>query len=185
MTDLDCTLNNLQEAVINIFNERYGASYTMDDFTKYNISECLNREDATKMNSIYSEPGIYNSVKPLPGAQEAIQKLIRAGHEVYIVTHSEPSIFAEKVEWIKYWFPFIDQSHIISMEHKWLFRADIMIEDKLDNLLSGSHYERICFDYPWNRNVRDYVYGISRVSNWNETLDAVNKINQKWSGVAV
>lgn len=183
--DLDNTLCNLQKIVIDKFNNRYGSSYTMEDFIKYNISECLSRDEAVKMQAIYIEPGIYDSVKPLQGAQEALQKLIRVGHEVYIVTHSDPSIFTEKAEWIRYWFPFIDKSHIISMEHKWLFKCDLMVEDNLDNLLGGSHYDRICFDYPWNRDVRDYVYDINRVTSWSEVVDVVDNINQKWSVVAV
>ena len=184
MVDCDNVLNNLQETVIKVFNDRYGTSYTLGDFTKYNISECISKEDAIKMYAIYNEPGIYDAVKPLPGAQNDLQKLIRAGHDIYVVTHSAPSIFAEKVEWIKYWFPFVDESHIISMEHKWLFRADIMIEDNLDNLLGGYHYDRICFDFPWNRDVRDEVYGIHRVFDWDDAFNTINKINQIWSDVA-
>ena len=184
MLDLDNTLNNLQETVTHIFNERYGTSYSLSDFTNYNISECISKEDAIKMYTIYNEPGIYDYVKPLPNAQNCVQKLIRAGHEVYIVTQSSPSIFAEKAEWIKFHFPFIDESHIISMEHKWLFRCDVMVEDKLDNLLGGHHYGRICFDQSWNRNVRDEVYDIYRVNGWDAAIYAINKINEEWSDVA-
>lgn len=185
MIDLDNTLNNLQETVVGLFNERYNTSYTLDCFTKYNISECLPKEDAIKMTNMYDETGIYNYVKPLPGSQESIQKLIRSGHDVYIITQSEPNIFNEKVEWIKYWFPYIDKSHIICMEHKWLFRCDIMIEDNLNNLLGGHHYDRICFDYMWNRDIHDEAYIIDRVHNWNEAIDVINKLDRKWSDVAV
>lgn len=176
MVDCDNVLCNLQEVVINIFNAKYDKKYTMDDFKSYNISECLSKEDAINMAAIYSEDGIYDLVKPLQRAQDCMQKLIRAGHEVYVVTHSVPAIFEEKVNWIKYWFPYIDEAHIVAMQHKWLFKADIAIEDKLDNLINGHHYERILFDHPWNRNVWDEVYNIHRVSNWNDALNTINKI---------
>lgn len=185
MIDVDGVLNNLQDAVIKIFNERYGTSYTVNDFKNYNVSECLNKIDAINFVKIYSEKGIYDFVNPLNGAQNAINKLKKQGHEVYIVTDAAPSIFEEKVGWIKFHFPSIDESHIISMKHKWLFRCDIMCEDNLDNLLGGYHYERICFDCPWNRTVRDEVYGIHRVNNWGDALNTINKISQKWSDVAV
>jgi 5'(3')-deoxyribonucleotidase len=183
MFDLDNTLNNLQEVVINVFNERYGKTYTIDDFKIYNIAECINKEDAINMISIFNEHVIYDYVKPLPGAQSSLQKLIRAGHEIYIVTQSDPCIFEEKVKWIKYYFSFIDDAHIISMHNKWLFKCDIMIEDNIDNLLNGHHYDRICFDFPWNQDVCDEAYGIYRVHNFNEVLDAVNNINKIWSGI--
>lgn len=177
--DCDNVLNNLQETIINIFNERYGASYTMDDFKKYNISECINKEDAIKMLALYSEPGIYDSVYPLSDAQTVVQKLIRMGHEVYVVTDSPVSIFEEKVHWIKYYFPDIDDAHIICMKHKWLLKCDIMIDDNMDNLLGGYHYDRVCVDCPWNRHMRDEVYGVYRVSDLTQMLDIVNKINKE------
>ena len=181
--DLDNTLNNLQEVVMNVFNERYGTSYSINDIKTYNVSECLNKQDATNMIKIYSEAGLYNNVKPLHGAQSALQKLKKAGHEIYIVTHSIPSIFSEKVEWIKYHFQ-IDEAHIIAMRNKWLFKCDVMIEDNLDNLLTGHHYDRIVMDCPWNK-AHDEVYGLHRVFNWPDVIDAVNKIQKEWSGVAV
>lgn len=178
--DCDSVLCDLQETVTRIFNDRYGASYTLDDFKNYNIMECLNLKDAVALTNIYSEPGLYDLVKPLSGAQSAIQKLRRAGHEVYVVTDAIPSTFAEKVKWINLHFD-IDESHVVSMKHKWLFKCDVMVEDNVDNLLGGHHYDRVLFDYPWNRNVRDEVYGIHRVQHWNSALDVINKINKKWS----
>ena len=65
------------------------------------------------------------------------------------------------------------------MKHKWLLRADVMIEDNLTNLLARPYYERIVLDYPWNRNVTDYVYDIHRCTSWDEIVDAINKIDEK------
>lgn len=182
MVDCDNVICNLQEAVVDIFNKRYGTSYFLKDFGKYNISECLPKEEAINMVKIYNEHGIYDAVKPMSGAQSYLQKLIRAGHEIYIVTDADPSIYEEKVNWIKFHFSYIDDAHIICMKHKWLFKCDIMIEDKLDNLLNGHHYERICFDHPWNK-ANDDVYDIYRANNWDDVFDSVKKIERKWSDV--
>ena len=84
--DCDNVLCNLQEAVLNVFNAVYDKNYTLETFDKYSVSECIPKEDAINMISIYNKEGIYDLVKPLQGAQNAIKKLIRAGHEVYIVT---------------------------------------------------------------------------------------------------
>jgi 5'(3')-deoxyribonucleotidase len=175
--DIDNVICNLQEVVTNLFNERYDTKYTLDKFNTYNIENVLSVKEANTMKEIYGENGIYDIVKPIVGSQDALQKLIKAGHSVYLVTDAIPKIYNEKVEWVKHFFPFIDEAHIISMKHKHLFKCDIMIEDNLNNLLSGHHYERICLDYPWNRDVRDYVYNIHRCSNWNEITNAINKLN--------
>jgi len=175
--DMDNILCNLQETVTKISNDVYGTSYSLNDFTHYDISECLNKNDALNMKKLYVKTGIYDCVNVINGAKNAIQRLKKSGHEIYIVTDSAPSMIEEKVNWIKYNFD-IDHSHVISMKHKWLFKCDVMVEDNLDNLLGGYHYDRVLFDYPWNRDVHDEVYDIHRVQNWSEALDVINKLNK-------
>ena len=106
-------------------------------------------------------------------------KRVPSCHEVYIVSDAYPGIYEEKCNWIQFHFPSIDDAHIICMKHKWLFKCDVMIEDNLDNLLNGHHYDRIVIDYPWNQ-AHDEAYSIYRASNWDDVLEAVNKINKAW-----
>lgn len=177
--DCDNVLNNLQEVVIKIFNKRHSTNYTMDYFTDYNVENDLPLQNALLMKKLYAEPGLYDHVKPLQGAQNALQKLTDMGHQVYIVTDAIPDTYGEKVAWIKTFFPCIDESHIVAMKHKFLFKCDVMIEDNVDNLIARPWNERICFDYPWNRNVRDYVYDIYRVTNWEQVLEIINKLKME------
>lgn len=175
--DVDNVLCNLQEVVVNLFNKRYDAHYTLNNFTEYDVMNILPTAEAIEMQAIYGEKGLYNLVKPLPGAQNAIQKLINEGHQVYLVTDAIPKTYGEKVEFIHRYFPFVDDSHIVAMKHKHLFRCDVMIEDNLANLLAKPYYHRICFNYPWNESKKDYVYDIRRCYNWDDVIAAINKIN--------
>ena len=175
--DMDNVLCNLQEVVVRLFNQRYDTKYTLEDFEDYDVAQLLPKNEAVLMKNMYKEDNLYGHVKPLPGAQNAIEKLINAGHQVYVVSDVIPKIYEEKVEWLKFYFPHIDESHIVAMKHKHLFRCDIMIEDNLHNLLAKPYYERICFDYAWNRKVNDYAYGIHRVSSWDEVLNVINKLD--------
>jgi 5'(3')-deoxyribonucleotidase len=176
--DVDNVICNLQEVIVNTFNKRYGSNYTLNDFTEYDIMNVLPTQDGIVMRDVYGETGLYDKVKPLPGAQETLKKLMNSGHQIYLVTDAIPKTYGEKVAFIKRFFPFIDDAHIIAMKHKHLFRCDALIEDNLQNLLAKPYYERICFDYAWNRKVSDYVYGIHRVFNWSEALAVVNKISE-------
>jgi 5'(3')-deoxyribonucleotidase len=175
--DMDNVLCNLQEVVINLFNKRYGTNYTSEDFTDYDVAQILPKNEAILMKKMYGEDNLYSNIKPIFGAQNAVEKLINAGHQVYVVSDIIPKTYAEKVEWIKFYFPQIDEAHIVAMKHKHLFKCDVLIEDSLQNLLAGHYYERICFDYAWNRQVKDYVYNIHRVSSWKEVLDVINKLD--------
>jgi 5'(3')-deoxyribonucleotidase len=175
--DMDNVLCNLQEVIVNLFNERHGTNYTLESFTDYDVARNLPKNEAVLMKNMYWEDNLYSNIMPLSGAQNTIEKLINAGHQVYIVSDVIPKTYVEKVEWIRFYFPHIDEAHIIAMKHKHLIRCDVMIEDNLQNLLASPYYERICFDYAWNRNVSDYAYGIHRVHNWNEVLDVINKLD--------
>lgn len=175
--DMDNVLCNLQEVIINLFNKRHGTHYKLEDFTDYDVAHILPKNEAVLMKSMYGEDNLYSNIKPLVGAQNAIEKLVNAGHQIYIVSDVIPKTYAEKVEWLKFYFPQIDQAHIVAMKHKHLLRCDVLIEDNLQNLLAKPYYERICFDYAWNRRVTDYAYNIHRVHNWNEVLDVINKLD--------
>lgn len=175
--DVDDTICNLQEVVVDLFNKRFGSNYTINDFTEYDIMNVLPTQDAIVMKDIYGESGLYNKVKPTPGAQDTLEKLINLGHQVYLVTAAIPETYGEKVAFIKRFFPYIDDNHIVAMKHKHMFRADIMIEDNLQALLAGQHYYRILMNRPWNQSSKDWVYGINRCNNWSEIHEVVNKIS--------
>lgn len=176
--DVDDVICNLQEVVVKLFNHRYGSHYTLNDFTEHDIMNVLPTQDAIVMKDMYGESGLYDKVKPIPGAQEALEKLINLGHQVYLVTDAVPKTYGEKVAFIKRFFPYIDESHIVAMKHKWLFKADIMIDDNLQTLLAKPNYHRICFNMPWNHSNKDWVYGIHRCYNWDDIIAAVNKISE-------
>lgn len=175
--DVDDVICNLQEVVIELFNNKFGSNYALEDFTEYDIMNILPTKDAIAMKDMYGISGLYSKVKPISGAQEALEKLINLGHQVYLVTAAIPETYGEKVAFIKRFFPYIDDGHIIAMKHKHMFRCDVMIDDNLQALLAKPYYYRICFDRPWNRSVNDWTYDIHRCKNWNEIVEVVNKIN--------
>lgn len=183
MCDVDNVIAMLQERVLEIFNERYNKNYTLDDFTDYNIENDLPVQESRDFKKIYGESGLYNTVKPIAGAQNGLRKLVDSGHTVFLVTDAVPSTYGEKVDFIKHYFPFIDSGHIVAMKHKEYFKCDIMIEDNMQNLLAKPYYYRVCLDYPWNRNVHDDVYDIHRCYDWNEIVAAVEQIAEEDRGL--
>lgn len=176
--DVDDVICNLQEVVISLFNKRFGSHYTIDNFTDYDIMNILPTQDGIVMRDMYGESGLYNKVKPIAKAKESLQKLMNMGHQVYLVTAAVPKTYGEKVEFIQRHFPFIDESHIVCMQHKWMFKCDVMIEDNLQTLLEKPYYHRILMDRPWNQSNKDYVYDIHRCTNWDEIVGVINKISE-------
>lgn len=175
--DVDGVLNNLMEVTLKIFNERYKKSYQIEDVKTYNMEDCFEPEDAKLLQKLFTESDIWNKVRPIKGSQDALQKLIRDGHQIYLVTDNHPNTYGEKVAWIKRFFPFIESSKIVCMKDKWMFRCDIMIEDNYQTLLAKPYYYRILVDHPWNQSAKDYVYDVHRCKSWGQIIDVINKLN--------
>ncbi|MGN5457056.1 MAG: hypothetical protein ACI4XN_13755 [Candidatus Kurthia intestinigallinarum] len=177
--DVDQVLNNLTEVMLEIFNERYGTSYAMEDLTDFNLENVLSPEEAYNAKAIFNSPDIWDKVKPLPGSQEGLQKLINNGHLVYLVTNNCPDTYGEKVAWIKRYFPFVDNSKIVCMADKWVMKCDVMLDDCYSTLIAKPYYHRILMDYPWNRSNKDFVYDIHRCNDWPQILDVINKLSDE------
>ena len=61
-----------------------------------------------------------------------------------------------------------------------LLKCDVMIGDCLDNLAGGNICEKICLDYPYNRDTsKDYAYDIYRANNWRDIVYIINDIERK------
>lgn len=176
--DVDQVLNNLTEATLEVFNERYGTSYTLKDMTAFNLENYLEPEEAANMRAIFNSPEIWNRVKPLPGAQNGLKKLM-SRHDVYLVTNNCPDTYGQKVAWIKRYFPFVETNKIVCMADKWMMKCHLMIEDCYETLIAKPYYDRLLLDYPWNQSTKDFVYDIHRCSDWTEILDVVNKLNDE------
>lgn len=179
--DVDGVLNNLMDVVIETFNDRYGYSYTVNDITAYDVANCFELTQANLIKKIFEEPDIWDKVKPLPGAQEGLQKLMRDGNTIYIVTNNSPYTYGQKFDWIRTYFPFIESSKIICMSDKWLLNTEVMIEDCYETLIARPYYTRILMDQSWNQEteMKDWTYGITRCYNWDDVVEAVNKIKME------
>ena len=183
VTDVNGVLNNLMDVMLKEYNNKYNTNYSINSVTTYNLENCFEPDVAKCMKNIFCTSEIWNKVKSVNGAQDALQKLINEGHQVYLATDNDPNTYGAKVKWIKRFFPFVDASKIICIKDKWIIRADIMIEDNLQTLLAKPYYHRILMDHPWNQSDRDIVYDVYRCKNWSDILNVINKIVEMESDV--
>lgn len=177
--DLDCVINNLMEKTLEFYNTHNNKNIQMSDLTSYNFYDCLKKEDADGIIKLFKNKALWDSLTPINGARDGLKKLVDDGHKVYIVTATAPENFAWKIQWIKKYFPFFNPNNVIRMMDKSLMQADVIIDDCLDQLLAHKMCDRICLDYPWNRNITDFIYDIRRCQNWKEILEAVNQIKKE------
>lgn len=179
MCDIDDILNDLIPKAIDLYNARTNKSLQLKEITAYDFYDCLSPEDATGIIELFKEKKLWDSLRPLSGAQKGLKALVNRGHDVYLATATLPENLPWKVDWLSKYFPFMSADKVIRIKNKGLLNCDVMIDDNLDNLCCNI-CERIVLDYPWNRSAtKDYAYDIKRAHNWKEIVNFVNDIERK------
>lgn len=174
--DVDCVLNNLMEKTIEMYNNLYGSNLKIDDFKEYDIFKCLPEKEAKRFVELFKVCDLWMSLTPIKNSQWGVKQLVDNGYEVYLATATHHINFAWKVDWLKSCFGMIPEENIICIHNKGLLKVNVLVDDCVDNLTSSLWYERVCLDWPWNRNVCDEAYGIHRAYNWLEIVDIINEI---------
>lgn len=186
MCDIDSTINNLMEETIKLYNSRSDKNIQIEDITSYNFFDCLPREDAEGIVSLFKEKQLWDSLRPTKGSQNILKQLVKNGHQVYLATATDPVNFQWKIDWLNQYFPFIPSDNVIRIMDKSLLKADILIDDSLDNLTSVM-CDRVCITRPWNHSTsKDIAYGIKRANCWNDIVNIINNIEKemkKWDKV--
>ena len=177
--DFDETLFGTLEKVLETYNKHYDTNIEMSQITTYSLYECLDNSVADELISLFVDKSIYNNLQPYKGSIKAIKSLIDKGHEIYVATSSDIRNMEWKEKLLQRHFPFIPKENLIRIHNKKLLNVDVLIEDKLDNLIQ-TFAERVCFNQPWNQDKNtDYVYSIYRIYNWNEINNIINTIERK------
>jgi 5'(3')-deoxyribonucleotidase len=181
--DIDNLINNLAEKTIEIYNSRNDKNIQISDIISYNFYDCLSKEDADGIVSLFKNKSLWDSLKPLEGSQNGLKQLIKKGHKVYLATATDPINFEWKIAWLKQYFPFIPEDNVIRIMDKSLLKTDVLIDDCLDNLINNLA-ERVVLDYSWNHNeLKDYAYSIRRAYCRSDIVNIINNIEKemkKW-----
>jgi uncharacterized HAD superfamily protein len=183
--DLDGTLAAYQEELIRFHNKNYGTSCKLKNTKRNDCYDLLGGNMLTralKLKKFYKQTDSLKSIKPLKGAVEAVKKLKKDGHDLFIVTSRFRGFSSGTQKWIDTTFgngafSKIIYSNILSSyatrlkTGKYLRQnPDFVIED-------SSHAATKCadrgvsvllLDYPWNKDAK--AKGITRVRNWNEII---------------
>ena len=174
LVDLDDTIEQLLKAWVKRANEKFSRSVTLDDITDWNVATAYPGLTREEVYGVTYEKGFWESVEPMPGAAEALKHFMDEGHEVYIVTATEPEHVEQKMKGLLFrYFPFISWNQVIITSRKQLIRGDVLIDDGIHNL-EGGKYKNILFTAPHNRFYDAEKNGMTRVSTWEEAVRVVD-----------
>lgn len=178
--DLDCTVLNTTECLINYINERLPVNLKMEDITTYSIEAALPQQYRWIVNAGFRDKEMWKGVKVLPYAANVIKQLYDEGFELFFATSSLPENLRKKINHLarNMFLPkeYIEK-HTINISDKYLLNVDILIDDCLDHLGNAKrNYYSMIFDYPWNRGDIDKQPCTTRVYDWLGVYTAVKEI---------
>lgn len=115
-----------------------GRAYTLEDVDRYDFCAALglSAEDTSSVKRrIGATRGFASSLRPLPGAQDAVRRLRHLG-EVYVVTspwNSNPTWTHEREAWLERHFK-ISNGRVIHTSAKHLVCGDVFVDDRGDSV---------------------------------------------------
>lgn len=138
------------------------------DQTSFDLHAGRTPAEVAIIKSVMVEEGFYSQLRPIPGAKAALKAMLKAGHDVRIVTSpwvSNPTCASDKLNWIvkhygSHWGP-----RVIITSDKTIVRGDYLIDDKPE--VTGSQepsWEHIYFSQPYNVELT----GRRRINTWAE-----------------
>ena len=176
LIDMDDVLERLVDGWVKYLNIQYDTGVSSEEVTDWNVGLSFPMLTREQVYSVETDDRLWDYVEPMPGADEALRKLIRDGHTIYIVTATKYQTLKAKMEKVLFrYFPFLDWNHVIITEHKQMISGDVLIDDGPHNLCGGS-YGKILFGAGHNRSFDETTIGAVRVNNWEEAVAAVRKI---------
>ena len=108
--DIDNVINNLCVAMFDIYNRNHEKKIQYDQCVEYDFS-CFDKDTFAYLYSLFSDKEMWESLKPTKYSQTYLKRLDELG-DLIIVTATDVCNFEWKVNWVKQYFPFIDDHQI-------------------------------------------------------------------------
>lgn len=180
--DADGVLVDLMSIWTKCLNEHFGTNVQPEDVVDWDIQLAFPTLTNNQIYAPFNHDEFWNDLQPIAGAQECVRKLKEDGHEVYIVTASGLKTIYAKTRRLRKLFPEIDRKHIIICHDKSMILADVLIDDKPDNLINGQ-FKKILFDAPHNRGFAAKDHNVFRADNHEDVYEAIELMDYILSGL--
>jgi 5'(3')-deoxyribonucleotidase len=145
------------------YNIDYKDTLQKEDITDWDISKFVKPECGGRIYSYLKDGGMFMRADMIGSALWGVSKLKFEGHRVIFVTALD--VEGAKLLWLKTHKFLEDKSDLVVCYDKSLVRANILIDDKYENVKSFVG-RGILFSQPWNARFTD----VERVNGWNNLI---------------
>lgn len=171
LIDMDDTITNFLEEVINKYNKTYGTSHSIDEVTEWVIPSSFEYG----LFSVLELTNILTMITPKLDSIEYINKWIDEGYDVFIVSDccNRYQSYRDKLKWLKTYIPKFDLSHFIPCKEKYVISGDVLIDDNLDNLEKWSLHNPYGMDLLMTAQHNKGIQDERRIYSFEEADDLI------------
>ena len=172
---------------LQVLNKFLNANYHIDQFTTYYLEEeVLSEEERPAFYDFLNKENLYENPDFLPEAIETLERL-NEHFDIYVCSscvnpedlENSGRIFQDKYNFLRKYLPFLNPKKYIFTSTKNIFKADIQIDDRIQNLDSDIE-TKILFPSYHNRDITDEELkekGIIRAgTEWRNAWEETEKI---------
>ncbi len=152
---MDDVITNFLDSVIDLYNERKGTAFSVEEVRTWDLSGPFDAD----IFEIFQEEGFFLQLEEKNNSTAVLKSLIESTrYDVYIITAcNSAKELVEKTQWMERFLPSFNQARIIACKEKHIIRGDIIIDDKIDNLIACAPFmECILYDMPHNQECVDF-----------------------------
>lgn len=174
LCDIDNTILNTEQLIVDEYNRRYNKSITLDNVTCWNyFSDKVDND----FFEFLTKPKTWDDVQPIEPICRLVWTMVAQPDyfTVYLVTATNPlkTGLREKLT-VASKATGVDKHHIITCNDKHLLMGDIMIDDYTKNIDDTLCNECWLIDRPWNKSYKgwtdtyriEYFTGKDGRENW-------------------
>ncbi|MCT6923648.1 5'-3'-deoxyribonucleotidase [Metasolibacillus sp.] len=162
--DMDQVLANFYKKLCTTCNERFGTSYTDEEFiggTRRNLPD----EQMKKLYGFMNEADFFGDLELLDQDAIEVVKNLQEHYDIFIATAAMevPGSFNAKYDWLERYFPFINKQNIVFCGTKSVIHTDYLIDDS-PYQLEAFKGTGILYSMPYNQTTEGFI----RMNNWKE-----------------
>lgn len=174
LIDADDVLEDLTQKWITYLNKKYGTNARYEEDYDWDLTKIFPELTREQVYDAELDEELWDRIEPLPGAVENVEKLLRDGHEIYIVTDTPYQIVKTKFEKVIFkYYPFLTWKNCIITSNKKMVKGDVLIDDGIHNLI-GAEYGKILVSAPYNEAFDAEGNGMIRAHSWDEIYEVIS-----------
>lgn len=171
LIDVDDVLANFTQYTLDTLTQMGGPTLDPTQLTNWDLMTHIPVEWHSRMLQAWHTQGWCAGLPVIPGAQEAVSVLETMGEVVYVTApmHDAPHWMWERDRWLRTYFN-ASGKQICFTEAKHIVRGDILVDDKVSNIISWQQHNPKKKGVLWQRPNNLTASVKYRSSSWEEVI---------------